>query len=302
MTTFPERHPLIATDLPDSVTVVPGRGGLPMLRVNGAAGVAEIYLQGAHVTSWHPHGQAPVLWMSESSRYAPGTPFRGGIPLCFPWFGVNPAGPQHGLARITDWILAAASEDGDAVVLTFVLADDSGARFSSWPHAFEARYEVRVGAALDISLSVTNSSADPIEYEEALHTYFAVSDVRAVAIGGLGRLPYTDATGSGVEDDAPLRLSAAITRTYSGATDPTVLSDPGCGRSIEVDRTNAASTIVWNPWSGQAATMPDFGDDEWPDMVCVETGNTGEARIRLEPGGTSTFTTSIRVASSARSS
>lgn len=288
-------HPLGAADLPGSVTFGAGRGGLPTVRVDSAAGVAEVYLQGAHVASWVPRGQAPVLWMSAESRFEPGVPIRGGVPICFPWFGVHPDGPQHGLVRTLDWMLADAVDDGSTVRLTFVLRDTEWTWESAWPHEFEARYVVSVGATLGLSLAVTNLSAGAVSFEEALHTYFSVGDVRSISVTGLEGLPYTEASGSGNHDDGPLRLDAAITRTVAGAATAAIV-DPALARVVRVDRARAANTVVWNPWSAQAATMPDFGDEEWQSMLCVETGNVGDARVRLAAGSTHEFSTTISVA------
>ena len=294
MTTSDSRFLPILADLPDSVTVRDGEGGLPTLFISSAAGDAEVYLQGAHVASWVPRGQRPVLWMSAESRFAPATPIRGGIPICFPWFGLHPEGAQHGFARTADWTLADAVDDGTAVRLTFVLRHSESTAESPWPHAFEARYEVTVGTSLELRLSVTNLAGVEVSFEEALHTYFAVSDVRSVEITGLEGLSYTDSSGAGVHGDAPLRIDAAITRNIVGAS-TAVVADPGLGRAIRVDRSNAANTVVWNPWSTQAATIPDFGDTEWPTMVCVETANVGDSRVRLAPGSTHEFVTRISV-------
>ena len=201
MSTLAEQHPLIETTLPRSVTLDAGEGGLSRLRVDGPTGTAEIYLQGAHVTRWQPTGHEPVLWMSAASNFAEVTPIRGGVPVCFPWFGVNPAGPQHGWARISEWTLLSAADDGTDVRLVFRLTDSDETRASAWKHRFEARYEVVVGARLQLSLSVTNLSDDDITFEEALHTYFALSDVRNTSITGLRGLTFSDLNEAGFQGD-----------------------------------------------------------------------------------------------------
>ncbi|MCU1445341.1 MAG: D-hexose-6-phosphate mutarotase [Cryobacterium sp.] len=156
------------------------RGGLPVVRVDGAAGAAEVYLQGAHVTGYAPAGQPPVLWMSAFSEYAAGRPLRGGVPLCFPWFGPlaeDPTLPAHGFARLADWQLAEAHECGDDIVLVFRLTDTEQTRSSAWPHRFEADYTVTVGARLGLSLRVRNVGAGPVSFAEGFHTYLSVPRV-----------------------------------------------------------------------------------------------------------------------------
>ena len=184
MSTVPTALPV----LPASVHLAPGVGGLPIVRVTGRAGSAEVYLHGAHVASWVPAGGAPVLWMSAASRFTPGTAIRGGIPICFPWFGPNAAdatAPAHGFARVTEWQLSGAAEVGDDVVLTFHLTDSPATRASAWPHPFEARYTVTVGATLRLELTVTNRDTVPVTVEEALHSYFAIDDIHRTTVAGL---------------------------------------------------------------------------------------------------------------------
>ncbi|MCU1424498.1 MAG: D-hexose-6-phosphate mutarotase [Microbacteriaceae bacterium] len=287
-----------AATLPSSVTVTEGRGGLPMLRVRATAGEADVYLQGAQVTSWNPSGQAPVLWVSAASRFERNAPIRGGIPLCFPWFGPHPTGRQHGWARTSEWTLAEADEVGDDVRLILVLRDSEETRSSAWPHRFEARYEVLVGASLRVALSVTNLSDDTIDFTEALHTYLAVSDVRNVAVTGLENLPFVEGSSGGTQDAEPLRFTEPITRIFTGATGVTVVADTD--RSILIETGNAANTVVWNPWDVQAASMADFGDEEWQQMLCVETANVAPSRVTLPAGATHEIVTTIALSARSR--
>lgn len=187
--------------LPGSVRAEPGRGGLPRLVVTRPAGSAEIYLQGAHVTAWTPAGGDPVLWMSQHSNFAPGAAIRGGVPVCFPWFGPDPAGvgPLHGFARTAPWTLDEVRQQDEDVVLVLSLGDadipDDQAR--TWPDEFRARYTVAVGATLTLSLEVTNPGTSAITFQEAFHTYLAVGDVGAATIRGLEHASYSDRLAGG---------------------------------------------------------------------------------------------------------
>ena len=166
--------------LPDSVRLAPGAGGLPMLRVDGPTGWAEVYLHGAHVTAWAPRGQESVLWLSGLSRFDESTAIRGGIPVCFPWFGPlagRPDAPRHGFARTAAWTVDGADDDGQDVTVRLALADSDATRGSAWPHPFAALCTVVVGARLTVALEVTSTGDAPVTYEEALHTYLAVADV-----------------------------------------------------------------------------------------------------------------------------
>jgi len=275
-------------ELPSSVELGKGPGGLAMVRVYGPTGTAEIYLRGAHLSSWTPAGGSPVIWMSEQSEYAPGVPLRGGVPICFPWFAAHPtdaAAPSHGFARLADWQLAEAGEAGDDVVLVFLLTDTEASRASAWPHRFEARYTVTVGAELSLSLQITNRDSVELRFEEALHTYFAVTDIRQTEVAGLEGAPFTDRlTGPRPAESAPVRFDSETDRIYLNSPATTTVTDAATGRVITVTKQGSASTVVWNPWIDKAAAMADFGDDEYTGMVCVETCNIRENSIALASG------------------
>jgi D-hexose-6-phosphate mutarotase len=282
------------SSLPPSVRIVPGGGGLPVARVRGRAGDAEIYLQGAQVTAWAPTGARSALWMSSLSRYTPGAALRGGVPICFPWFGPHASdrtAPAHGFARRVDWQLVRAHEDGDDVVLAFRLTDTEVTRSSAWPHRFEAVYTVTVGSRLTLSLQVTNRDCGPVVFEEALHTYLRVPDIRATSITGLESAAFEDRVldrGVLPGETGPLQFGAETDRIYPGTT-ASVTVDGGAG-PITMAKDGSDATVVWNPWSVKAAAMADFGQDEWTGMVCVEACNVREGSVHLSPGASHTMT------------
>jgi glucose-6-phosphate 1-epimerase len=287
-------------ELPSSVELGHGPGGLAVARVYAPGGTAEVYLRGAHVTDWTPTGGTPVIWMSEQSEYAPGVPLRGGVPICFPWFAGHPTdatAPSHGFARLADWQLVEAREAGDDVVLVLVLTDSDATRSSAWPHRFEARYTVTVGAELGLSLTVTNRDSEAVTFEEALHTYLAVADIRQTTVAGLEGAPFTDRlTGPRPAEDEPVRFAAETDRIYQATTATTTVTDAATGRAITIAKNGSASTVVWNPWIDKAAAMADFGDNEYTGMVCVETCNIRDDAITLAPGASHELSVSYSVA------
>ena len=287
--------------LPDSVTAEPGKGGLDRLVVSGPAGSAEVHLQGAHVTAWAPQAADPVIWMSERSAFEPGTPLRGGVPVCFPWFGPQPegAGPLHGFARIVPWTLTGAREEGQDVVLDLTLtdADVPADLASTWPHPFRARMTVTVGPALTLALEVTNTGAQPITFQEAFHTYLAVADVRTVTIRGLEGSGYLDrlaGMGPSAAEGEPLFIVGETDRVYQ-QPGTILIEDPAGGRTLEVLAGGSANAVVWNPWVAKAAAMGDFGDDEWTQMVCVETCNVLDDPVTLAPGAAHVMSATVVV-------
>jgi D-hexose-6-phosphate mutarotase len=276
--------------------------GLTRLRITTALSAAEITLDGAHVTHFQPVGTAPVLFLSESSFFAPGKPIRGGVPVCFPWFSARagrPDAPAHGFARIMRWeveTLEGSAERGASVVLRLASNDQTRPH---WPHDFIARLRVEVTRELAITFTVENTGSTPFQFEEALHTYFAVTDVRAVSVTGLEGATYLDKTDGfqrkqlGVD---PLHFTAETDRVFPHTAAACVIEDPSAHRRIVIDKTGSQTTVVWNPWIAKAAAMPDFGDDEWPRMLCLETANTGDDAITLAPGASHAMTAAIRLA------
>lgn len=297
-------NPLItqaAIELPPSVHLEQGQGGLPRLRVAGRGGSAEIYLQGAHVTAWQPTGQEPVIWLSRASAFSPGAPIRGGVPICFPWFGPNttdPSAPLHGFARLQDWELVEANEVGDDVSLTFRLNDSEETRASAWPFRFEATYRVVVGATLQLSLEITNRSGGAVTFDEALHTYFSVGDVRDVAVRGLTDAHYQDrvlGAGQVQQRTEPLRIEKETDRMYLNSVGTVTIEDTVGDRVIRIRKDGSGATVVWNPWIDKSKAMGDFGDDEWGEMICVEPCNAGPTEVRLDPGARHRMATTIDV-------
>jgi glucose-6-phosphate 1-epimerase len=296
-----------AISLPTGLRLEPGQGGLERLVMATSQAHAEIYLHGAHLTMWRPSvpdgGDKSVLWLSERSNFVAGRPIRGGVPICFPWFGQKAVAegataPMHGFARNLGWKLSAAtcSPAGEAHVEMRLAS--RGATREWWPHDFEALFQVGIGRSLAMALIVRNTGNDDFTIEEALHTYFTVGDVRKIRITGLERVGYFDKTH---DREAAAPSGAAITfteetdRLYAGTEGNVVLHDPVLGRRITVAKSGSKTTVVWNPWIAKAKAMPDFGDDEWPGMVCIESANVAPHAVKLQPGQTHRLGTVLSV-------
>jgi D-hexose-6-phosphate mutarotase len=188
-----------------------------VISLDGMAG--EIYLQGAHLTAWQPRGGRPVLFTSPNSGFAPGRAIRGGIPIIFPWFGPSrhdAAAPQHGFARTAPWHLDGVETTGrESLTLSFSLSDnDVGSPF--WPEAFRATYTVVLGQTLSLRLAVQNRATHPIIFEEALHAYFAISDITDIAISGLAGTTYIDKTDGAQPQAADCRARHDHSRDRQG--------------------------------------------------------------------------------------
>jgi glucose-6-phosphate 1-epimerase len=274
--------------------------GLIVVQVTAPAAEATIYLHGAHVTHWKPTGHASVIFVSKRAEFLPGKPIRGGVPVIFPWFGERhdgKAGPQHGFARTNEWELAFAAMAGEELTLVFTLGPNDLSRSLGFD-AFRLSYRVTIGRTLTMELTVANDANVPLEFEEALHTYFAVADARRVAIHGLGETEYIDKVDGmkrKVQPAGALRLEGRTDRLYLNTETTCVLHDPAGGRRIVVAKSGSRSTVVWNPWEELTAKMADMEPDAWLHMTCVETVNAGDNAVKVGAGETHSMRATVSV-------
>ena len=285
---------------PEGVSLEPGPGGLERLQLVAAEGEAHVFLHGGHVSHFQPQGERPVLWLSRASRFERDRPIRGGVPVCFPWFGPKPGAPEapmHGFARILAWAVARVTREPDGrLEAALELAPEAAAR-GGFPIGLGLTLTVSVGRSLRLALAVRNAEAAPARFEEALHSYFAVSDVREVRVHGL-ESDYLDKTEGMARRPGtlePTAISAETDRVYPDTTATVTIEDPGWGRRVVISKTGSATTVLWNPWIAKARAMPDFGDDEWPGMLCVETANVGAQAVTLAPATTHLMTATVGV-------
>lgn len=284
--------------IPGLVEIVDGRGGLPRIEIHTPIAEADIYLHGAHITHFAPRGAAPVLFMSEKSHFAAGKAIRGGVPVIFPWFGPregHPESPMHGFARTSEWQIEDVEAVGDAVIVKLRL-DSSEATRALWPHDFSLRLRVTVSRTLAMWLETTNRSSQPFTFEAALHTYLAVGDARKATVTGLEGAEFidkVDAFSRKQQGSEPIAFTSETDRVYLHTDTACTLHDPATPRQIVVEKTGSQTTVVWNPWIAKAAALADFGDDEWPHMVCIETANAAENAVTIAPGETHTMTATI---------
>jgi glucose-6-phosphate 1-epimerase len=278
--------------IPRAVTIVADAHGLPRIEIATPAAEAHVYLHGAHVTHYQPRGGRPVLFMSGRSDFEPGKPIRGGVPVIFPWFGphpTDPTKPAHGWGRTRPWTLRDVSVDEDeGISVTLSLGPVNGAALT---------YRVHAGPVLAMELQVRNEADSPLAFEAALHTYLAVADVLEAEVEGLDGRQYLDKV-DGMKrktQSGPVTITGETDRVYLNTPDTVTVRDRAGGRRIIVSKQGSNSTVVWNPWVEKAKRMPDFGDDEWPRMLCVETANVAENSISLPPKASHLMKAVVRV-------
>ena len=276
---------------PGRVSFMDGQGELPMLEVSTPWSRADIYLNGAQVTHFSLFGEPPLVFMSHCSRFVPGQPIRGGVPVIFPWFGPREGMSQHGFARNQTWELKEFAPAADGSVSVRLRLPDCP-EASAFP-AFTADYIVTVSRNLRLELVVTNQSAEEaLVFENCLHTYFQIASISGISITGLQGSTYLDKTDNfarKTETSDALRISSEVDRIYLDTVAPVEIHDPGFHRVIRIQKQGSRSTVVWNPWLAKAQQMPDFGNDEYERMVCVESGNVSSNQLTLPPHESATL-------------
>jgi glucose-6-phosphate 1-epimerase len=285
-----------------AITFDTGHGGLPRCKLSGTGGTAEIYLLGATLTSFIPTGGSELLFVSPKSKYEPGKAIRGGVPIIFPWFGTIPTKPelpQHGVARNAQWQVTStdAAADGSVMITLTLTASDTTRKL--WPNDFALTFTVIIAPTGELLMSLTteNRSQSPFVFEDALHTYFAVGDVRRVVVDGLENADYIDKFDNLTRKNQgkdPVLLTGPTDRVYLGVTAPAIIHDPA-GRAIRVKKRGSRCTVVWNPWEPNAAKMADLGQENWPGFICIEACNCSEHAIHLAPGASHTTTCHVAV-------
>ena len=252
---------------------------------------AKISISGGHLLTWQPKDQAqPVIWLSEQAKVIQGKSIRGGIPICWPWFGAhsdNSSFPGHGYARTANWLVtetAALASGETSIELTL---EENEKYESFWPYATPLTLRITIGQHLKIALTTQNDSADSITITEALHSYFHISDISKVNVTGLENCQYLDKVenfSTNTQKDA-IHFNSETDRVYINTQAECVINDPELQRRIYIAKSASASTIVWTPWENKANAMGDLGDNAgWRRMLCVESANALDNAVTIKSG------------------
>ena len=267
-------------------TIAPGVNGMPKAMLTAADGArAEIYLHGAHVTSWRPAGAGECLFLSGTSEFKAGTAIRGGVPVVFPQFSLEGPLPRHGFARVQPWEFAGSTVDAaGAASAVFELADSAPTR-ALWPHAFTARFTVRAGGAqLGMTLSILNTGSSAFSFTAALHTYLRIEDLARTRVHGLHGLRYRDTAADRLMRDetaTELAFAGEVDRVYFDAPANLDVTEPG--RTMRVTAAGFPDVVIWNPGAARGATIVDLEPGGYGRMLCVEAAAIGTP-VTLPPG------------------
>ena len=267
---------------------------IEVLVINNPFCETVVSCQGAQVLQYQPKQKLPILWLSDANQFQRGKAIRGGIPLCFPWFGKHPERPDfpsHGFARQMEWQLQQASQNMQGHHLSFMLNDNAATRLL-WDYGFEATMNIHLGEQLEINFQVRNTDRQPFEFEFAWHSYFNIQDIVRTSIHGLEHIPFLNQlspdTGYSYVETQPIRFSAETDRIYQQA-DGHYQIRSGQQSPIQIDAPESSSVVIWNPWAEKAHRLGDMPGDSWKNMLCVECGQVDNAKVHLEPGQTVSY-------------
>lgn len=279
----------------EQLKFIEGPGGLLFAEIDNALGTAYVCLQGAHVTTFRPKDQdEPVIWLSDFAKFAPGKSIRGGMPVCWPWFGPHATEsgfPGHGFARTVMWdVTGSAALDSGETRISLVLLETEQSR-AQWPHQTRLELTVTVGRSLKAELTTTNLGDQPVQIGEALHTYLQIGDIAEIQVTGLENTVYLDKVAGSTRhtQDGAVTFNGEVDRVYVDTESTCAIVDPRLKRRVVVAKTGSRSTVVWTPWTEKADKMGDFGPDGWRRMVCVESANALENVVTVPAGGSHTL-------------
>jgi glucose-6-phosphate 1-epimerase len=276
-------------NLPASVRLSDADPAFPIFEIAHPTCVAKVALHGAHVMSWRPADEEEVLYLSSDAVYKEGKAIRGGIPVCWPWFGAHPADPaqpSHGLVRTRFWEFLGAGENASGVTLRF------GIRVGIW----SAELTVKAGEELEVALESKNTSEVPVVVSGALHTYLGISDISQVRVVNLDGCTYLDAVGVPEmrKQKGDVVFDREVDRIYESSSS-LLLVDDLSGRTILIEKSGSNSTVIWNPWVEKAAALADLPDDDFRKFCCIETTIANDRAEIVMPGGSHVMMTRISV-------
>jgi len=266
-----------------------GKGDIPVVEIRNEHASATISMQGAQVLSWIPEGEEEVIWVSDDASFAPGKSVRGGVPVCWPWFGAHASNqdfPAHGFARTTLWQILCTEALKDGSTRISFTTQPQAENEKMWLPETSVQYRITVGKKLEMELITSNSGSEPISITQALHTYFKVGDVSNVLLHGLDDTEYLDKLENfeRKHQHGPVTIEEEVDRIYLNTASDCVIEDKTLNRNIIIIKCGSHSTVVWNPWQETANKMGDLGEEGYKKMLCVESSNAAEDVVSIEPG------------------
>lgn len=276
--------------------------------INNAFASARIFLQGAQLTRFQPKDNPDVIWCSPTAEYRVGQAIRGGIPICWPWFGAldkNPlaiqqqlsdlhSAPAHGFARLAMWQLDHIEDLATHTEVTFSYHHCAD---HLWPFNCELTIRFDVGRELQMHFMVSNKDTNSFHFSHALHSYFPCESVHLVEVTGLEEAFYIDALDdwNRKQQSGPVQFRREVDRIYLDTAEQLTIQHASEKYSIVVDSNDYACAVVWNPWADKSKRLSGFPDDAYHGMLCVESANVLQYAQSLGPGESQSYALTLRL-------
>jgi glucose-6-phosphate 1-epimerase len=284
---------------------VAGKAELPFVEIQNGKASAVISTYAGQVLSYKPSGAAEdLLFLSDKAYYQQSKAIKGGVPICWPWFGADPEGlgrPAHGFVRNRQWLVLGSETTATAETKLVLGLQDTPETREIWPQAFELRLEITVGDSLGLALVTRNQGDQAFSITQALHTYFKVGDISQVKVLGLEGKTYLDKVDNGERKTqaGAVTIDGEVDRVYLGAAGELVIADAALQRNIRIASSGSATAVVWNPWAKISAEMGDLEDDDYQRLLCVESANAAEDIVEVAPAGEHRLQVNYRLESGA---
>ena len=285
----------------EQLEFVEGQGNLHLVHIRNKFANAIISTYAGQVLSYKPVDQEEdLLFLSEAAYFQQGKAIKGGIPVCWPWFGPDPEDKgraAHGFVRNRErQVMATESLPDGSTSITLGIDSDEDT-LGIWPVEFELRIQITVGDSLDVKLSTTNRSEQDITISQALHTYFRVGEISRAQVEGLEGNSYIDKLDNQAvkTQQGAVTIAAEVDRIYTDVNNSLIINDESLQRRLNISSTGSHSAVVWNPWVEVAKSMGDLLDEEYQSMLCVETTNAGPDTVNIPAGDTYTLGASYSI-------
>jgi len=275
--------------------------GFVMAVLSNKFGSAKVSVYGGQVVSYLPtEAKQDIFFLSEKNNYSPGKAIRGGIPICWPWFGDDVSGygrPSHGFARNQHWQVSETGINDDGGIYLSLVLTDTESSLVVWPYPFNLLLKVSLTDSLEVALSTTNTGDKPFEFSQALHSYFKVSDITNIVVEGLASKRYLDKLDGFSEktQSEDVTVSQEIDRIYQDAPRQVFMKDSGHDSKLEITSTGSKTTVIWNPWQEKIKDFSDLNKDNFRDFICIETANAAKDMVNLAAGESHTITASYKL-------
>ena len=275
--------------------------GFVMAVLSNKFGSAKVSVYGGQVVSYLPEGsKEDIFFLSEKNSYSAGKAIRGGIPICWPWFGDDMSGygrPSHGFARNQHWQVHDSGINDDGGIYLSLLLTDTESSLGVWPYSFNLLLTVSLSDSLGVALSTTNSGEKPFKFSQALHSYIKVSDISSIVVEGLEGKRYLDKLDGFSEkiQNETVTVTQETDRIYQDAPKQVLMKDSGHDSNLEITSAGSKTTVIWNPWQDTISDFPDLEKNDFRDFICIETANAAKDIITLAAGESHTMAASYKL-------